>query len=157
MAIWMATVPATAAARGGWSASRAGRSSGFGADRERVTQLEEGEHREHHRLPGPVATDREGLDGEGHPPMEPYPECVLPQATGEDRLAHGPWRTAHGVRLRGLDTEGEPRQAVGHEVDPQDVHRQERNREPDERGQEHDPDLPELLVSRYRTNRRMLS
>ena len=45
----------------------------------------------------------------------------LPEATGEDQFAHRARRSAHRVPLGRLDAERECRQAVGHEIDPQDV------------------------------------
>ena len=60
-------------------------------------------------------------------------------------------------RSVGSTDEGEPGEPVGHEVDPEDVDREERDGEPDEGRQEDRPDLAELLVSMYRTNLRMLS
>ena len=71
----------------------------------------------------------------------PYPHDVLPQAAGEDPLSGGRGGRCMMSALRRLGGEREARKPVGHQVDPQDLDRQQRQRQPEQRCQEDRPDL----------------
>ena len=64
-----------------------------------------------------------------------------PHAAPEDALLRRVWRALHGIALGRLDGERQAGQAIGDQVDPQDLQRQERQGHAQEGGQEHDPDL----------------
>ena len=69
-----------------------------------------------------------------------------PALTGQrqDVLSLFSGRVLHDVRLRRLHAEGECRQPIGHQVYPQDLHRDERQREPGYHGDEHRQDLADI-------------
>src|SRR6266511_5039552 len=86
----------------------------LGPHGEGVTELEQRERREHHRLPRPAggsgAGEQRKADGRHG---EPHPQGVLPEAPGEDRLGRRAGRAAHGAALDRLQPERDRGQAVG--------------------------------------------
>ena len=108
-----------------------------------MEQLRERKHRERHRLPVPVATtDRERLRRQrqrGH--EQPDPQRVLPQAAGEQTFLRRARRALHAVRLGGLGGERDTGQAVGDEIHPENVNRQQWERQSQKRREKQRPDL----------------
>ena len=83
------------------------------------------------------------------PPMSsPTQSACCQRPRGEDRLGRRARRAAHRVRLGRLDAQGEARQAVGHEVDPQDVTGRSGIGSPRNGARNMTQISPELLVSR---------
>ena len=68
-------------------------------------------------------------------------EHPLPQAAAEDALRRVARRTGHGLRLRLLRPEGDPRQPVREQVDPEDLRGQQRDRQADEGTGQHQQHL----------------
>ncbi len=66
---------------------------------------------------------------------------MLPEATAEDRGARVTRWLLHGARVRRLHAQRERRRSIGDEVDPQDLDRQQRQGQAQERRQHHDHDL----------------
>ena len=78
--------PSSAAA--GWCEAQSERRLALGAHRQRMRQLQEREHGEHHRLPGPAARCRPGPGpAASHRHEQAHPDGVLPEAVAQDRGA----------------------------------------------------------------------
>ena len=100
----------------------------------------------------PLREDRKPAD------QQADPDDVVAEPAGEEALARRARRPLHDAVLRRLDREREPRQAVGDQVDPEDLDRQQRERQAEQRRDQQTSTIsPELPVSTKRMNLRMLS
>ena len=115
----------------------------LGTDRHHMRHLGQREHGEHHGLPVGVAS------GQG-PGLHPQAQAgnqqanaqnVLPHAIGKQALGVGAGRALHDTALRRFRRQRQAGQAVGDQIDPQDVDRQQRNRQKNQRCQKQRPDL----------------
>ena len=59
---------------------------------------------------------------------------ALPQSGAEDAFGGWPWRPSHDRRVGGLAAQRDAGQAVGEQVDPQDLGGQQRQRQAEEAG-----------------------
>ena len=64
----------------------------------------------------------------------------------EDILVPELGRASHHVRFRRVKREGERRENIGHEVDPQDLERRKHAREPEQDREQHAQDLAEIAA-----------
>ena len=129
------------------------------ADGQHVEHLRDGQHGEEHGLPGFVA--RLPVDPAGRERDQPHqgagPQDVRPQTAGEDALVGRVGRALHDLRLGRLEAQRQTGQAVGDQVHPQDLQRQQRQRHAQEGRDQHHRSSPTLVAMRYLMNLRMLS
>ena len=86
--------------------------------------------------------DRVGLGDQRHARHgQPDPQDMLPHAMRKYGLAGRSRRSLHNRPLRRLRGERQARKPIGDQIDPENVDRQQRNGQPQERGQQNRPDL----------------
>ena len=101
---------------------------------------------EDHRLPGPFAQGAGkvlGCQADGSQ-QQAHPEQVGSQAAGEYAFARGMWWPFHGIRVGSLDPQSKGRQAIGDQVDPQELNGSEGDGHPQQRSHQHDKDLADV-------------
>ncbi len=107
-----------------------------------MAQLKESQREEDHRLPravGGFSPNPQPEWNESH--QEPHHDDVLPETAGKHAFVGGARLSFHDPTFDRFDGESQPGQAIGDEVDPQNVGRKQRQGESHEWPEEHDPDL----------------
>ncbi len=114
------------------------------ADSQHIAHLREGQGGEDHGLPGGIIrTPSPETYGQGHEPHQhAYPQDLPAQAPCKDTLLGRVRWSPHGVPFCWFHRQRQSRQAIGHQVDPQNLQGQEGQRHAQEGGRKHHPYLP---------------
>ena len=111
-----------------------------------MAHLAQAQDGEGHGLPaGLISIEEEGLGDDGdHAHQEPHPDDVGAETLGENAFARVSGRTAHDRFFPGFGGQRQPWNAVGHQVDPKDVDRQQGNGQAEKGRQKNGADLARI-------------